>query len=199
MLSKCRRFNWNYKVIVRPKNFRSPASSFYRMKYFTSKFNSLSLHQSQFRTFWFAHKTHNLSLESVEKLRIFQLNYEKDPTNPKSAWRYFKELNRVGMHQTVVRLYNNYDYEETDRKLMLEYEYAVDHIDQIRGMVMAAQMYPQGEDQSPHQSLPKYMFKKSVQLMWRCAGLFVFVFIVTMIVKNINSRSLLDMYNFEIK
>lgn len=30
-------------------------------------------------------------------------------------------------------------------------------------------------------------------------GLLVFVFIITTIIKNINSRSLLDMYNFDLK
>jgi len=112
-------------------------------------------------------KVQNLPLETVETLRILQLNHEKDPKNINAAYRYLKELNRVGMHQTVIRLYHKYDYEDSDRRIQLEYEYAVDHIDQIKGMIMAAQMYPQMEDKGQNQSMPRYLFKKSFQLLMR--------------------------------
>lgn len=126
------------------------------------------------------------------------MNHEKDPKNINATHQYFRELNRVGMYQTVVRLYHKHDYDDSE-KLRMQYDYAVDHLDQMRGLINAAQLYPAPEDKNQYQSIPRYLFKRLLQLIWRCAGLFVFVFIVTMIIKNINSRSLLDMYNFDIK
>lgn len=134
----------------------------------------------------------------MERLRILQLNHEKDPKNIKATYLYFRELNRVGMYQTVVRLYHKYDYDDSE-KLRMQYDYAVDHLDQMRNLITSAHLYPGPEDKSQYQSIPKYLFKRILQLLWRCAGLFVFVFIITMIIKNINSRSLLDMYNFDLK
>lgn len=134
----------------------------------------------------------------TEKLRILQTNHEKDPKNTQAAYKYFKELNRVGMYQTVVRLYHKHEYDDSD-KLRMQYDYAIDHLDQMRGLVNNMQFYPNAEDKSQYQSLPKYLFKRVFQLIWRWMGLFVFVFIATMIIKNINSRSLMDMYNFDMK
>lgn len=127
------------------------------------------------------------------------MNHEKDPSNFRTAYKYFKELNRVGMHQSVIRLYHKYDYEEKDKKILLEYEYAVDHIDHIKGMVMSSQLNSESEDKSRPQSVGKYIFKKTMQFLLRCSYLFMLIFLMTMIVKNVTSKSLLDMYNFEIK
>ena len=150
------------------------------------------------RNFCTAFKKKKLNLELMERLRILQLNHEKDPKNIKAAYLYFRELNRVGMYQTVVRLYHKHDYDDSE-KLRMQYDYAVDHLDQMRNLITSAHLYPGPEDKSQYQSIPKYLFKRILQLLWRCAGLFVFVFIITMIIKNINSRSLLDMYNFDLK
>mmetsp|Transcript_36812 Transcript_36812/g.42329 ORF Transcript_36812/g.42329 Transcript_36812/m.42329 type:complete len:140 (+) Transcript_36812:300-719(+) len=102
------------------------------------------------------------------------------------------------MYQTVVRLYHKHDYDDSD-KLRMQYDYAVDHLDQLRGLISPNQMYPIAEDKSQYTTVPRYLLKRVFQLLWRCLGLFVFVFIITMIIKNINSRSLLDMYNFDLK
>lgn len=102
----------------------------------------------------------------TEKLRILQTNHEKDPKNTQAAYKYFKELNRVGMYQTVVRLYHKHEYDDSD-KLRMQYDYAIDHLDQMRGLVNNMQFYPNAEDKSQYQSLPKYLFKRVFQLIWR--------------------------------
>ena len=118
------------------------------------------------RTFCTQYKTKKLSLELVEKLRNLQRTHESDPKNINAAYQYFKELNRVGMYQTVVRLYHKYDYDDSE-KLRMQYDYAVDHLDQMRNLISAAQMYPGPEDKSQYQSIPKYLFKRLLQLLWR--------------------------------
>ena len=107
-----------------------------------------------------------MSLELVERLRVLQSNYEKEPRNVKAAYQYFRELNRVGMYQTVVRLYHKYDYDDSE-KLRMQYDYAVDHLYQMRGLMNAMQMYPGTEDKTQYQSIPRYLFKRVLQLLWR--------------------------------
>lgn len=118
--------------------------------------------------------------------------------NINSAYQYFKELNRVGLHQVVVRLYQKNNYEDSD-KLKMQYDYAIDHLNQMRGLINSNQMYPIFEEKNQNTSVSKYLAKKIFQLLWKSFGLFVFVFIITMIIKNLNSRSLLDVYNFDLK
>lgn len=97
---------------------------------------------------------------------MLQNNHEADPKNVNSAHLYFRELNRVGMYQTVVRLYQKHDYDDSE-KLRMQYDYAVDHLDQMRGLINAAQLYTVPEDKSQYQSVPKYLLKRLLQLMWR--------------------------------
>jgi len=125
-----------------------------------------SLHQFNFRTFCSPYAKKELSIELTERLRGLQKNYEKDPRNTTTAYLYFRELNRVGMHQTVVRLYLNNEYDDSE-KLRMQYDYAVDHLDQVRGLMNSAQMYSGTEDKSQYQSVPKYLFKRVLQLLWR--------------------------------
>ena len=135
-----------------------------------------------FRSFWVSFKTKKLNLELAEKLRILQAHYEKDPKNASAVYQYFRELNRIGMYQTVVRLYHKNDYDDSE-KIRMQYDYAVDHLEQMRGVLNSNQLYQSIEDKSQHTSVPRYLFKKVFQLLWRCFGLFVFVFIITMIIK----------------
>ena len=77
-----------------------------------------------------------LSLESTERLRTFQARFDQDPTNFQICHSYFRELNRNGLYQNVIRLYQkNQDYyqsidKELSTKLRHQYEYAIDHLDQ---------------------------------------------------------------------
>lgn len=102
----------------------------------------------------------------TEKLRLLQINHEKDPKNISTAYKYFKELNRVGMYQTVVRLYHKHDYDDSD-KLRMQYDYAVDHLDQMRGLINSQQLFTANEDTTQYQSVHKYLFKRVFQLLWR--------------------------------
>jgi hypothetical protein len=125
-----------------------------------------SLYSVHMRAFCTPFKPKKLSLEMTEKLRILQLNHEKEPKNVQTAYKYFKELNRVGMYQTVVRLYHKYDYDDSD-KLRMQYDYAVDHLDQMRGLLNSQQMFAGPEDKAQYQSITRYLFKRVFQLVWR--------------------------------
>jgi hypothetical protein len=138
----------------------------YRMSQMMNRYSPMSLYGFPIRTFCTPYKKKKLSLELIERLRILQLNHEKDSKNVKAAYHYFRELNRIGMHQTVVRLYHKYDYDDSE-KLRMQYDYAVDHLDQMRGLVNAGGAYSGTEDKSQYQSIPKYMFKRVLQLLWR--------------------------------
>ena len=52
----------------------------------------------------------------MKKLYWLENHYEQDPTNQKVAYKYFRELNRHGKHQTVVRLFNRY-FDDYDRRI----------------------------------------------------------------------------------
>lgn len=136
------------------------------MTFLMHQYRPLSMHFMPMRNFCTPYKSKKMSLELVERLRVLQSNYEKDPRNIKAAYQYFRELNRVGMYQTVVRLYHKYDYDESE-KVRMQYDYAVDHLDQMRGLLSAAHMYPGAEDKTQYQSIPRYLFRRVLQLLWR--------------------------------
>ena len=80
----------------------------------------------------------------MKKLYWYESHYEQDPTNQKVAYKYFRELNRYGKHQTVIRLYNRY-YDEYDKrisgstnlrdKIKEQFEYAEDTLYSVKRAV----------------------------------------------------------------
>lgn len=166
MLSKCRSLKNTYSIILRKQPMTYRNINPYRMTHMMNTYRPMSLYGFTFRSFCTPYKKKKLSLELIERLRILQLNHEKDPKNIKAAYHYFRELNRVGMYQTVVRLYHKNEYDDSE-KLRMQYDYAVDHLDQMRGLINAAQMYPGSEDKSQYQTIPRYLFKRVLQLLWR--------------------------------
>ena len=48
-----------------------------------------------------------------------QRKFDSDPTNPTTAYKYFRELNRHQKFQTVIRLYERY---ETDYRTIRDFE-----------------------------------------------------------------------------
>ena len=131
-----------------------------------NRYRPFMMGQMTHRMFSQIYKPKSMGIEMLERLKILQNNHEKDPKNVQAAFMYFKELNRVGMYHTVVRLYQKQDYEGSD-KLKMQYDYAIDHLDQVRGLVNASMLYTNNEDISQHQSVPKYLFKRIFQLIWR--------------------------------
>lgn len=80
----------------------------------------------------------------MKKLYWLENAYEKDPTNQKTTYKYFRELNRHGKHQTVVRLYNKYfdNYDTPIKgiamfrdKIREQFEYAEDTIYTVKRAV----------------------------------------------------------------
>jgi predicted nucleotidyltransferase len=56
-----------------------------------------------------------------------------------------------------------------------------------------------GDSNQGNQKMSVYISKKLFHFIWRSMGLLLFTFVITMIIKNMNSRSLLDSYNFDLK
>ena len=198
MLSTCRSFRKWYKLATTKNYIKSCNYPTLLNSLVLIRQKQISLFGINFRTFCTAFKRKKLSLDLTERLRTLQIDYEKDPQNINNAYKYFKELNRVGLYQVVVRLYHKNNYDDTD-KLKMQYDFAVDHLNQMRGLMNTNQLYPIFEDKNQNTTVTKYFAKRVFQLLWKSLGLFLFVFIVTMIIKNINSRSLLDVYNFDLK
>ena len=168
-----------YRIAVRKPFLSAKTPSLFRNTFLMSRYKPLDLFGLNFRFLWVQFKTKKLNLELAEKLRILQANFEKDPKNVTAVYQYFRELNRIGMYQTVVRLYHKSEYGDSE-KIRMQYDYAVDHLEQMRGILNSNQNI---EDKSQYTTLPKYLFKKVFQLLWRWCGLFVFVFIITMLIK----------------
>lgn len=75
----------------------------------------------------------------MEALLDYQKKFEADPNNVDNAFYYFRELNRNGKFQTVVRLYAKYElpyaYNSNHRfyeKVKQQYTYAQENLESIR-------------------------------------------------------------------
>jgi hypothetical protein len=105
-----------------------------------SRMSALSI--AQMRTFCTHYR--KITPDVMKKLYWLENHYEQDPRNQKTAYKYFRELNRHGKHHTVVRLYNKYydDYDANIKgssimrdKLRNQFEYAEDTIYSVKRAV----------------------------------------------------------------
>jgi len=109
------------------------------MKSIQSNLKASSLSLNQVRMFCKYYR--KITPDVMKKLYWLENHYDQDPRNQKTAYKYFKELNRQGKHNTVVRLYNKYydDYDINVKgssilrdKLRDQFEYAEDTIFSVK-------------------------------------------------------------------
>jgi hypothetical protein len=63
------------------------------------------------RAAFFGKYYRRITPEITKEFYHLEKNYENNPTDIMTAYRYFKELNRLGHTKTVMRLYNHYLYD----------------------------------------------------------------------------------------
>ena len=68
----------------------------------------------------------------------YQDRFERDPSSVANAYKLFRELNKHGMYLTVIRLYYRHDLDKAStldqhfEHMNSQFEYAKDHIEQLR-------------------------------------------------------------------
>lgn len=161
---------------------------------------------------WLAHHARMFSKyyrkitpDEMKKLYWLENQYEQDPINQKTAYRYFRELNRHGKHHTVVRLYNKY-FDEYDRdikgssvlreKIRDQFEYAEDTIYAVKRAV------EENEEEvilpEPQEKGDKTMFYKMIDFGTKALYWAALIYVALILIGSIDFKKG-DQMKFDIK